>query len=44
MGYILASAATVLKLALAGCLAADGDMIGAAVVATLSPSLFLIAR
>jgi hypothetical protein len=31
-----------LKLALAACLAHDGDLIGAAVVAILSPSIFLL--
>ena len=43
MGYVLAIAAMILKLALAACLASDGDALGALVVAILSPSLFLIA-
>lgn len=43
MGYALAAASMALKLALAGCLAHDGDALGAAVVAILSPSLFLLA-
>ena len=44
MGYALALASMAVKLALAACLASGGDAIGAAVVATLSPSLFLLAR
>lgn len=44
MGYLLATVSTALKLALAGCLAHDGDMFGACVVAAFSPTLFLMAR
>lgn len=38
----LAFLSTGLKLALAACLLSDGDAIGAAVVATLSPGAFLL--
>ncbi len=44
MGYILASASMALKLILAASLASEGDAIGAAVVAILSPGLFLLAK
>ena len=44
MGYFLATLSALVKLAMAGCLAHDGDMMGAAVVAVLSPSLFILAR
>lgn len=44
MGYALAAISCGLKLALAACLAHDGDATGAAVVAILSPSLFMLAR
>lgn len=43
MAY-LAGFSMLLKLALAACLASDGDAIGACVVAILSPSLFILAR
>lgn len=42
-GYTLAAIGTALKLALAACLAADGDSTGALIVALCSPSLFLFA-
>lgn len=42
MSY-LAGFSMLLKLALAACLASDGDAVGACVVAILSPSLFMLA-
>jgi len=44
MAYALATLSTLCKLGLALCLAHDGDALGAAVVACLSPALFLMAR